>query len=254
MGKTIDQFVNDYNGKLINFGGVQCGAVFNQYNRDVVEGGWIPTPLTGYVIDMWTLFGSDADYGNYEKIDGSQPVQKGDVVLWSKYNGVGLPHVAIALEDHGNTIRCFTQNPGNARIEDLPKRGIVGYMRPKKFIGQHTPAPAPVASQPGQREYIVQPGDALSLIGERFGVDYNEIARLSGVADVNHIEVGQKLIIPAGNAPAPASGRVTYIVQPGDMLSVIGERYGVDYHVIAQQSGIANPDLIYPGQELVIHP
>lgn len=43
-----------------------------------------------------------------------------------------------------------------------------------------------------------------------------------------------------------------YIVQNGDTLSGIASRYGTTYQKIAFDNGIANPDLIYPGQKLVI--
>lgn len=43
-----------------------------------------------------------------------------------------------------------------------------------------------------------------------------------------------------------------YVVKPGDNLSVIAARYGTTYQKIAEDNGIAQPDLIYPGQRLVI--
>ena len=54
-------------------------------------------------------------------------------------------------------------------------------------------------------------------------------------------------------APEPAAR--TYTVVSGDTLWAIAERFygdGNKYQVIADASGVANPDLIYPGQELTI--
>lgn len=54
-------------------------------------------------------------------------------------------------------------------------------------------------------------------------------------------------------APAPApSGGATYIVRSGDTLSAIGAKYGVGYMDIASANGIADPNVIYPGQVLAI--
>lgn len=53
----------------------------------------------------------------------------------------------------------------------------------------------------------------------------------------------------AGNSNSSA---VTYTVKAGDTLSGIGARYGVDYHKIARDNNIANPNLIYVGQKIVI--
>ena len=55
-------------------------------------------------------------------------------------------------------------------------------------------------------------------------------------------------------APAPAAPR-TYTVVSGDTLWAISERFygdGAKYQRIADASGIANPDLIQPGQVLTI--
>ncbi len=46
-----------------------------------------------------------------------------------------------------------------------------------------------------------------------------------------------------------------YIVKPGDTLWMIAKKLtgnGADYAAIAQTNGIKNPNLIYPGQKLVI--
>ena len=44
----------------------------------------------------------------------------------------------------------------------------------------------------------------------------------------------------------------TYIVQPGDTLSGIAARYGTTYQSLAAINNIADPNRIYPGQEIVI--
>ena len=45
----------------------------------------------------------------------------------------------------------------------------------------------------------------------------------------------------------------TYVVKKGDTLSGIAKRFGTTYQKIASDNGIANPNLIYPGQELKIY-
>ncbi len=49
-----------------------------------------------------------------------------------------------------------------------------------------------------------------------------------------------------------AAAVVTYEVQPGDTLSGIAAKYGVNDMDIARANGIENPDLIYPGQVFTI--
>lgn len=59
---------------------------------------------------------------------------------------------------------------------------------------------------------------------------------------------------PADVPPPPPAPR-TYTVEPGDTLWAISERFygdGNRYQQIADASGVANPDLIHPGQVLTI--
>ena len=46
---------------------------------------------------------------------------------------------------------------------------------------------------------------------------------------------------------------IVYTVAPGDVLSGIGERFGVGYMQIAQWNNIKNPDIISIGQKLTIY-
>jgi LysM repeat protein len=60
-----------------------------------------------------------------------------------------------------------------------------------------TPTPAPSVPQPRGQRYVVQPGDTLSRIADRFGVSVQALQQANGIADQDVITVGQTLIIPA---------------------------------------------------------
>ena len=47
---------------------------------------------------------------------------------------------------------------------------------------------------------------------------------------------------------------IIYVVAPGDVLSGIGQRFGVAYTQIAAWNNIQNPDYIKIGQRLTIYP
>lgn len=113
------------------------------------------------------------------------------------------------------------------------------------------PAPAPAEAAPDYQTYTVVPGDNLSSIASRFGTTYQKIAADNGIANPNLIYPGTVLKIYGGGAPA-ASGGTTYTVVSGDTLSGIAERFGTTYQKIAADNGIADPNLIYPGQTLTI--
>lgn len=55
--------------------------------------------------------------------------------------------------------------------------------------------------------------------------------------------------------PVPAetrTGRTTHVVQPGENLSQIAQRYGVSVEAIVQVNGLEDPSLIHTGQTLII--
>ena len=57
---------------------------------------------------------------------------------------------------------------------------------------------------------------------------------------------------PSSVAPSPASTPVVYIVKRGDQLARIANSFGVTLQAIEAANGITNPNLIVPGQTLVI--
>lgn len=105
------------------------------------------------------------------------------------------------------------------------------------------------ASAQTQTVYIVRAGDTLSQIAARFGTTTTAIAYANGIINVNRIYAGQRLVIPA---PAPLQGTTFYVVGRGDTLARIAARFGTTVGAIASTNGIANPNLIYVGQQLRI--
>ena len=96
--------------------------------------------------------------------------------------------------------------------------------------------------------YIVKGGDTLSEIAASRGVSLQALIRANPqISNPTLSRPGQHVTIPAGS-----SGGGSYTVRPGDTLSGIANRFGTSYQAIAQANGIANPNLIHPGQTLSI--
>lgn len=102
----------------------------------------------------------------------------------------------------------------------------------------------------GSTTYAVMSGDTLSGIASKFGVSYQSIAAASGLSDPNVIYPGQVLTIPSSNR-ASSSGK-THTVASGETLSGIASKYGTTYQEIASLNGLGDPNVIYPGQVLLI--
>ena len=95
------------------------------------------------------------------------------------------------------------------------------------------------------RELGTPPGGGPSIVGKT-GAKPKPAATVSAVKTKTNTP-------PKVSQPAPAARR-TYVVRKGDNLSKIAARYGTTWQRIygANRTQIKNPNLIYPGQRLVI--
>ncbi|MCD6291361.1 MAG: LysM peptidoglycan-binding domain-containing protein [Anaerolineae bacterium] len=120
-----------------------------------------------------------------------------------------------------------------------------------KYAPTSTPAPGRSVI------HVVRRGEYLKLIADKYGVSPEAIIRANHLRNPNVIYPGQKLIIPAPNSTPTAPGGATaprkvHIVQRGETLQSIALKYGVTVSELAAANGITNPNVIYPGQKLVI--
>ena len=92
--------------------------------------------------------------------------------------------------------------------------------------------------------HVVQPGDSLYKIAQRYGVSADEIFRANELSDIPFLVVGQALVIP--------TREVAHTVAPGETLFSIARRYGTTTSSIIALNGITNPDVLTPGTVLRI--
>ncbi|MGQ9889371.1 MAG: LysM peptidoglycan-binding domain-containing protein [Aggregatilineales bacterium] len=110
------------------------------------------------------------------------------------------------------------------------------------------------AAAQGGVVHTVQPGKTLRIIAARYGTTVQVIASANGIYNVNRTHAGQQLFIPVVTSPAGSAlrGTTVYIVEQGDTLAAIARRFGTTVSAISAVNGIANPNLIFVGQRLVI--
>jgi len=107
--------------------------------------------------------------------------------------------------------------------------------------------------------HVVQPGENLFRIGLAYGIGWQAIMAANGLYSTS-IYVGESLVIPvagagtapAAPAPAPANTQGSYMIQRGDTLWLIAQRFGLSVGQMMAANGIRNPNYIYYGQVLVI--
>lgn len=118
-------------------------------------------------------------------------------------------------------------------------------------------SPAPTVPSDADATHVVQPGENVFRIAQRYGTTVQALVEINGLHNAAQIVAGQELIIP-GSATAPSvayqpqHASTTHTVQPGETLFSIAHRYGVQRWTLIQVNNIANPALIVPGQTLTI--
>lgn len=93
-------------------------------------------------------------------------------------------------------------------------------------------------------EYIVQPGDTLSSLTDKFNVSLNTILWANDLSKNSKLKIGQKLVI------LPTSGLIHY-VKKGETLSQIAEKYKGDIDEIVAFNDISGQE-IFVGDILII--
>lgn len=114
------------------------------------------------------------------------------------------------------------------------------------------PGPSDQAAAPAGelvKTYVVQPGDTVLGLAERFGVTPETIlsanSSLAGNPDL--LRLGQEILIPT------ASG-VLHVVAPGDTLKGIAQRYQADVQktIDFKPNGLVEPYVLHPGQKILV--
>lgn len=122
----------------------------------------------------------------------------------------------------------------NAWMKYAAKNGNKPAAAPSK------PAPAPAKKS--------EDTIAAEVIAGKWGNGQDRVNRLRA-SGYDPAKVQAKVNAKLG-ASKPAAR--TYTVRAGDNLSAIAAKYGTTYQALAAKNGIANPNLIYPGQVLKI--
>jgi LysM repeat protein len=76
---------------------------------------------------------------------------------------------------------------------------------PPFLVPSPSPSPSPALAPPQQRTHVVEGGDTLNRIAQRYGVSVEAIMQANGFTDRNRIlRIGERLIIPDTPPASPA--------------------------------------------------
>lgn len=145
----------------------------------------------------------------------------------------------------GETLTAIAQRYNTTTDAILVRNAIIDPNR--IFAGQVLAIPS-VVTPP--RSYTVQAGDTLTYVAQRFNTTVEALRQANNLAAGVPVRVGQTLTLP------PTGGAVNYarshVVNTGETLRTIAERYGTTWQTLAAVNNIVNANRIFAGQTLLI--
>jgi len=94
-------------------------------------------------------------------------------------------------------------------------------------------------------EYIVEPGDTLWSISQKFNISLNTVLWANNLNQNSYLQPGQKLIIP------PVSGVIHHVVA-GDTVSEIAKKYKAKVEEVISFNNLSNEADVFVGDILIV--
>lgn len=273
-----------YAGIYQKIGWLQPGATYQLTINGILRGaGNEDDP---YRFETQWGYNPGHDY-EWSRVDNWQTIDFGEIQSRNEPTGVRIYTVQFTAPS--SEIVLFLRGWkkwGISEVEMDLNFDAISLRRCAPGSAEHKPHPKPDHSC----IYKVVPGDVLSLIAQRHWVSVHDLMAANSIANPNLIYVGQVLQIPGCSAapaappakpkpvaipvtptpepkhepyhgpkhepkpehkPVPSEHRV-HIVAAGESLGYICNLYGVDINTLAYTNNIANVNLIYVGQEIII--
>ncbi|MDQ2068727.1 LysM peptidoglycan-binding domain-containing protein [Natronospira bacteriovora] len=120
------------------------------------------------------------------------------------------------------------------------------------------PAGQRFARQEPDRYHVLQRGETLSHVANRYGTSVAELVRINRLRSAHRVRAGERLTLPAGRTAGlrvetmPEDG--VYEVRRGDNLSLIAARFRTTVAALRAINELEQTDHIYPGQVLRLRP
>lgn len=129
---------------------------------------------------------------------------------------------------------------------NVPAKAVTGIEKPAEVKVRATKAETTKAPPAYKTEsYKVQRGDTLYSIANQSKISLSELAELNDLSNTSGLRVGQTIQIPAGST-TPA----TYVVQSGDTLIGVANKYNLQLDDLADLNGLSRQAGLRVGQKI----
>jgi len=108
----------------------------------------------------------------------------------------------------------------------------------------------PASAQAGGPVYIVQPGDSLSSIADRFSVNLTDLMSANNIIDPNQVDAGQQLIIPGLDGITGILS--TEVINFGDSFRSLIRRTQVPEDLFKKMNHVVSPSEFYVGVSMIV--
>lgn len=104
--------------------------------------------------------------------------------------------------------------------------------------------------------HVVRTGDTVASIADQYGVTSADIINYAPnhVGDDDDLIPHAVVLVPGGEVQESRTTANTYTIQEGDTLRDVAATYGVELSTLIAANTLEDPDLILPGQQIVIPP
>lgn len=255
---SVEQFASKYDGKAVDFDkkyGAQCVDLFNFYNSEVIGAPFIGTPATGGARDLYEVdCAVRAEF--YKKLPADTSVQEGDVLVYGEPNGryiengrvIFLGHVRIALKN-GFFIEQNGKKANSTTISKDKVGGLLGVLRPLKFIGQNSPQNVPSAPT-SENKHTIKSGDTFWGLEERHGIEHGTLAKLNPQYDPKALPIGAQIILRAEPATPANTPETYYTIKKGDTFWGLEDAWQLPHGTLQKLNPGLNPRALTIGGKI----